>query len=177
MSIHAVTVTCFAQMLRALQTLLTKGEEYAQARGHDPQNLLDARLAPDMYDLAAQVRFTCTQAREAVERLSGQPVTTLPAPASMAEAQALIHQTLAFLAGADRQLIDDSGQRAVAIELPNAITFDMTGEEYARNWATPQFYFHLVTAYNILRHNGVPLGKADYAQHMFAYLRPSQAAG
>ncbi len=51
------------------------------------------------------------------------------------------------------------------------MAFDMTGSEYAVNWATPQFYFHLVTAYNILRHNGVPLGKADYVQHMFAYLR------
>ena len=62
-------------------------------------------------------------------------------------------------------------QRKIAIELPNGMAFDMTGSEYAVNWATPQFYFHLVTAYNILRHNGVPLGKVDYVQHMFAYLR------
>ncbi|AZC23975.1 DUF1993 domain-containing protein [Pseudomonas sessilinigenes] len=177
MSIHAVTVTCFAQMLHTLETLLAKGEEHARKLGFDPQNLLDARLAPDMYDLAAQVRFTCTQAREAVERLSGQSVSTLPTPANMAEAKALIRQTVAFLADADGRLIDDSGARAVAIELPNAIAFDMTGEEYARNWATPQFYFHLVTAYNILRHNGVPLGKAEYAQHMLAYLRQAPVAG
>lgn len=177
MSIYAVTVTCFAQMLHTLETLLDKGEEHARRLGFDPQNLLDARLAPDMYDLAAQVRFTCTQAREAVERLSGQAVSTLQAPANMAEAKALIRQTLAFLAAADGRLIDDSGARAVAIELPNAIAFDVTGEEYARNWATPQFYFHLVTAYNILRHNGVPLGKAEYAQHMFAYLRQAPVAG
>lgn len=162
MSIHAVTVTCFAQMLHTLETLLAKGEEHARGLGFDPQNLLDARLAPDMYDLAAQVRFTCTQAREAVERLSGQSVSTLPTPANMAEAKALIRQTVAFLADADGRLIDDSGARAVAIELPNAIAFDMTGEEYARNWATPQFYFHLVTAYNILRHNGIEIGKRDY---------------
>ncbi|NBF10815.1 DUF1993 domain-containing protein [Pseudomonas sp. Fl4BN1] len=175
MSIYAMTVPCFAQMLRALNTLLCKGEERARELGFDPQNLLDARLAPDMYDLAAQVRFTCTQAREAVQRLSGLPVTALQAPASMAEAKALIEHTLAFLAAADRQVIESSGQRAVAIALPNAITFDMSGEEYALNWATPQFYFHLVTAYNILRHNGVPLGKAEYAQHMFAYLRQPQS--
>ncbi|MGR6739782.1 DUF1993 domain-containing protein [Pseudomonas chlororaphis] len=174
MSIYAMTVPCFAQMLRALNSFLNKGEEHARERCFDPQVLLQARLAPDMYDLAAQVRFTCTQAREAVQRLSGLPVTGLPAPASMAEAKALIEQTLAFLAEADRELIESSGQRAVAIELPNAIAFDMTGEEYARNWATPQFYFHLVTAYDILRHNGVPLGKAEYAQHMFAYLRQPQ---
>nr|BFD41271.1 DUF1993 domain-containing protein [Pseudomonas sp. FFPRI_1] len=174
MSIYAVTVPCFAQMLRALSTLLAKGEERARELGFDPQNLLDARLAPDMHNLAAQVRFTCTQAREAVQRLSGQPVTTLAAPASMAEAKVLIESTLTFLAAADRRLIDSSDRRAVAIELPNAIVFDMTGEEYALNWATPQFYFHLVTAYNILRHNGVPLGKAEYVQHMFAYMRQPQ---
>ncbi|WP_404939355.1 DUF1993 domain-containing protein [Pseudomonas sp. JDS08PS003] len=171
MSIYTITVPCFAQMLRALSGLLAKGEERARELGFDPQVLLESRLAPDMHHLAAQVRFACTQAREAVQRLGGQPVTVLQAPATMAEAKALIEDTLAFLAAVDRELIDSSGQRAVAIELHTGIAFDMTGEEFARNWATPQFYFHLVTAYNILRHHGVPLGKADYAQHMFAYLR------
>ncbi|WP_047336397.1 DUF1993 domain-containing protein [Pseudomonas protegens] len=174
MSIYTLTVPCFAQMLRALEGFLAKGEEQARERGFEPQVLLQSRLAPDMYDLAAQVRFACTQAREAVQRLSGQPVTALQAPTGMAEARALIEDTLAFLAAADRELIDSSGQRAIAIELQNGVAFDMNGEEFARNWATPQFYFHLVTAYNILRHNGVPLGKADYAQHMFAYLRQPQ---
>ncbi|MNG36593.1 hypothetical protein D3C84_1236700 [compost metagenome] len=71
----------------------------------------------------------------------------------------------------DRAQVDEGAERQIAIALPNGITFDMTGSEYAVNWVTPQFYFHLVTAYNILRHNGVPLGKADYVQHMFAYQR------
>ncbi|WP_409335665.1 DUF1993 family protein [Janthinobacterium sp. K2Li3] len=67
--------------------------------------------------------------------------------------------------------MDDGAERQVSITLADGLVFDMTGQEYAVNWATPQFYFHLVTAYNILRHNGVPLGKAEYVQHMFAYLR------
>jgi hypothetical protein len=89
----------------------------------------------------------------------------------MAAAKALIESTLERLAAADPAQIDASADRKIAIELPNGIAFDMTGSEYAVDWAMPQFYFHLITAYNILRHNGVPLGKADYVQHMFAYLR------
>lgn len=89
----------------------------------------------------------------------------------MAGAKALIERTLGVLAGVDRARVDEGAQRQIAIELPNGMTFDMPGSEYALNWATPQFYFHLVTAYNILRNNGVPLGKADYVPHMFAYIR------
>lgn len=166
MSLYTVTLPCFAQMLRSLTTLLAKGEEHARARGFDAQNLLDSRLAPDMHTLARQVEFSCTQAQEAVCRLP-----RLATPASMDDARALIERTLAILAGADRAQIDSGAARQVSIALPDGMTFDMSGDEYAANWATPQFYFHLVTAYNILRHNGVPLGKAEYVQHMFAYLR------
>ena len=67
--------------------------------------------------------------------------------------------------------MDEGAERQLSIELANGSAFDMTGNEYAVNWVIPQFYFHLVTAYDILRHNGVPLGKADYVQHMFGYLR------
>lgn len=173
MSIYSVTIPRFAQMLRSLITLLAKGEDCAREQGYDPQILLDARLAPDMHSLARQVQYACTQAQEAVRRLAQQPLQALDTPTNMDLAKALIEQTLAVLASADPAQLDESAQRQIAIELPNGMAFDMTGAEYALDWATPQFYFHLVTAYNILRHNGVPLGKADYVQHMFAYLRQS----
>ncbi|MGK5008772.1 DUF1993 domain-containing protein [Janthinobacterium sp. MDB2-8] len=173
MSLYAITIPCFAQMLRSLTTLLIKGEERALALGFDPQHLLDARLAPDMLTLARQVEFTCTQAQEALYRLTQQALPRLATPANMPQAKALIEDTLAMLALADRAVIDDGAERQVSITLADGLTFDMTGQEYALNWATPQFYFHLVTAYNILRHNGVPLGKAEYVQHMFAYARPA----
>ena len=171
MSVNAITIACFAQMLRSLTTLLTKGEERAQALEFEVQNLLDARLAPDMHTLARQVEFTCTQAQEAVCRLTQQALPQLATPANMRQAKALIEDTLAMLASADRAVIDAGAERQVSITLADGLSFDMTGQEYALNWATPQFYFHLVTAYNILRHNGVPLGKAEYVQHMFAYAR------
>ncbi|WP_218963617.1 DUF1993 family protein [Janthinobacterium sp. BJB304] len=124
-----------------------------------------------MHTLARQVEFTCTQAQEAVCRLTRQALPQVATPASMTEAKALIAHTLDLLAAADRTAIDNSAQQQVSITLAGGLSFDMTGLEYALNWATPQFYFHLVTAYNILRHNGVPLGKAEYVQHMFAYAR------
>ncbi|EJZ57967.1 hypothetical protein I1A_002292 [Pseudomonas fluorescens R124] len=71
----------------------------------------------------------------------------------------------------DHPSFHPNAKRQISIELPKGIAFDMSGSEFAVDWAMPQFYFHLITAYNILRHNGVPLGKADYVQHMFAYLR------
>jgi|SRR5450830_194254 len=171
MSVYAITIPCYAQMLRSLSTMLAKGEERALAQGFDPQNLLDARLAPDMHKLARQVEFSCTQAQEAVCRLMQQPLPKLDTPGNMPAAKALIEATLAMLASTDRASIDEGAQRQVSITLADGLVFDMTGHEYAVNWATPQFYFHLVTAYNILRHNGVPLGKAEYVQHIFGYLR------
>lgn len=171
MSVDAVTIPCFAQMLRSLSSMLSTGETYARERGYDPQVLLESRLAPDMHDLARQVQYVCTQVQEAVRRLAKQPLQSLDPPENFAAAKALIEAALAVLASADRTQIDEGAERQIVIELPNGIAFDMTGSEYAVNWATPQFYVHLITAYNILRHNDVPLGKADYVQHMFAYLR------
>ncbi|MDI2595039.1 DUF1993 domain-containing protein [Pseudomonas sp. 681] len=171
MSVYSVTVPCFAQMLRALSSLLSKGEASALERGYDPQILLESRLAPDMHNLARQVQYVCTQAQETLQRLTQQPVQSLTPPENLATAKVLIERTLAVLDSVDRAQIDEGADRKIAIELPNGMAFDMTGVEYVVNWATPQFYFHLITAYNILRHNGVPLGKADYVQHMFAYLR------
>lgn len=108
---------------------------------------------------------------QAVRRLARQPLPSLQAPASLDEAKSLIERTLQSLSSADRAQVDEGAERRLSIELANGLAFDMTGNEYAVNWVIPQFYFHLVTAYDILRHNGVPLGKADYVQHMFGYLR------
>ncbi|MFP2959406.1 DUF1993 family protein [Myxococcus sp. 1LA] len=175
MSVYEVTVPCFAQMLRALVGFLKKGEARARELGFDPKNLLQSRLAPDMFPLANQVQFACTQAQQAVLRLCQHPLPALEAPVDMEQAYALIERTLQLLSSADKARIEEGAQRPLSIELPGGMVFDMTGSEYALNWATPQFYFHLVTAYNILRHNGVPLGKADYVQHMFAYMRKPAA--
>ncbi len=169
----------FTQMLGALSSWLVK----AEGAMDDADRLLSARLAPDMYTLSGQVRFACVQAYEAAFRLRGEPLgaicETLAAegrnaedrPGDMAAAKACIAETVAYLSELDEQALDQGSGRAIVLALPNGMTFDMTGEAYVRDWVLPQFYFHLMAAYAILRSQGVAVGKPDYVGHMFAYLR------
>ena len=89
--------------------------------------------------------------------------------------QAQIAETLAWLDAIAPADLGDDADRAVGFDLPNGMAFDMTAVSYVRDWAQPQFYFHLVAAYAVLRHVGVPLGKADYVGYMMQYLRPGTA--
>ncbi|MCW2396075.1 MULTISPECIES: DUF1993 domain-containing protein [unclassified Sphingobium] len=180
MSLTASLVPTYRQMLRTLSGLLDKAEQQMPAGA---QALLAARLAPDMYPLAAQIRFAALQAQEALFRLRGQP---LPAalvalaaegqaaghsPGSLAQARARLAEALAALDALPSGALDAGASLPIALDLPGGLAFDMTGEDYARDWALPQFYFHVVTAYAILRKEGIEIGKADYVPHMFAYLR------
>ena len=129
-----------------------------------------------MFPLASQIRFTCSQALQPLSRLGGIAVPELPDDATdFAGMQEQIAATLAVLDGVDRTALGDDMARAVSFDLPNGMAFDMTALTYVRDWAQPQFYFHLVAAYSILRHMGIPLGKADYVGYMMAYLRPGTA--
>ncbi|MEM7711019.1 MAG: DUF1993 domain-containing protein [Pseudomonadota bacterium] len=165
----------YRQMLRALSNWLNKTD--------GSEAILSARLAPDMFPLSTQIRFCCVQAYEAVARLRAEPLPPIchelfeegrnggETPGSIREAQARIEDTLAFLDALSPTELDDRATEALVLELPNGVTFDMTGEDYVRDWALPQFYFHLMTAYSLLRREGVALGKADYVQHALAYMR------
>ncbi len=180
MSLTDLLVPTYSQMLGALLTWLDR----AGAHSSEPDKLLGNRLAPDMLPLSSQVRFCCLQAYEAVARLRGDPLPEIwkqlaeegqnagERPGTMDQARAHVAETRSFLSGLGPRALDPEGDRKIAIELPNGMIFDMTGGEYARDWALPQFNFHLITAYGVLRNSGVPLGKADYVQHAFAYLRP-----
>lgn len=182
MSLTRLLVPTYQQMLKALSGWLEKAQ--SQVPESEAETLLSARIASDMFPLSTQVRFACLQAQEAVFRLREEPFpeslntliregqTAGERPGSIAEAQTRIIEALSFLAGLEADALDAGAERAIAIELPNGMIFDMTGEQYARDWALPQFYFHLMTAYAILRHCKIALGKADYVQHAFGYLRP-----
>jgi len=170
----------FKQMLQTLAGLLDKAQQQVPEKA---EALLSARLAPDMFPLAAQIRFAAFQAQEAAFRLRGEAVPEWlvaiategrnagEEPGSMAQAQATISQALTFIDDLSPDNLDAGAGIPVALELPGGLAFDMTGEQYARDWALPQFYFHVITAYAILRHQGVEIGKADYVPHMLAYLR------
>jgi len=181
MTLPDLLLPTYLHMLGALSQWLAKAEAHG-----DADTLPAARLAPDMFPLATQVRFACVQALEGVCRLHGRDLP--PAhqilldegreagehPGTLADARARIAETLAMMEGAsevafrERTIAPDT---PLAHALPNGMTFDLTALQYARDWAIPQFYFHVMTAYAILRAQGVDLGKADYVAHMFAYLR------
>lgn len=187
MSLTDLLVPSCAQTLRALSTWLDKGAVHERARGDREDALLSLRLAPDMFPLASQIRFSCFLAQEPMHLLRGEPLPeqllqvrreALGAgerPGSVADARAHIADALSFLAGVGPGALDDAVERPVALVLPTGRAFDMTGSQYVRDWALPQFYFHVVTAYAIFRHHGVELGKADFVPHMFAYQRPGSA--
>jgi hypothetical protein len=175
-----VLAPTYVQMLKALAAWLRK----AQAQGPEPESLLSARLAPDMFPLSTQVRFACVQAQEGMFRLRGAafPPTIEVLlnegrnagehPGSMAEALARIDETVALVESLSAGDIDVDPQTSIAHALPQGMIFDLTAEQYVRDWAIPQFYFHVMAAYAILRSKGVELGKVDYVAHMLGYLRP-----
>ncbi len=177
-------VPAFAQMLRSLSAWIDKAAEAERAKGSDPEALMSLRLAEDMFPLASQIRFACFQSQEAVFRLRGLPVPSEledvasegrnagEHPGSLADAKARIAEALALLDGLEPEALDDGGQRKISLELPNGMIFDMNGEQYVRDWLLTQFYFHLMTAYAILRNHGIDLGKEDYVPHMYQYIRP-----
>ena len=182
MTLPDVLVPTYVQMLKALSGWLAKAE--AQMPNGGAKALLSARLAPDMLPLSTQVRFACVQAQEGVFRLRGQAFpasveilleegrNAAERPGSIADARARISETVAVVEGAGSDELDVDPATPIAHALPAGMVFDLTAEQYARDWALPQFYFHVMIAYAILRAGGVDLGKADYVAHMFAYLRP-----
>lgn len=182
MTLPDLLVPTYVQMLGALAGWLAKAE--AQMPDGEAEALLSARLAPDMFPLSTQVRFACVQAQEGVFRLAGQPFpasvdvlleegrNAAERPGSIAEARARIGETVAVVDGFARDALDIDPATPIAHALPMGLVFDLTAEQYARDWALPQFYFHVMIAYAILRAEGIELGKADFVAHMFAYLRP-----
>jgi hypothetical protein len=177
-----ILVPTYVQMLGALSAWLGKAE--AQMPGGKADALLTARLAPDMFPLSTQVRFACVQAQEGmfrlhrrdfpgtIEALLNEGRNAAECLGSIADAQARIEETLTVVKALAAEALDVDPKTPIAHALPAGMIFDLTAEGYTRDWALPQFYFHVMTAYAILRNQGVDLGKADYVAHMFAYLRP-----
>ncbi len=182
MTLTDLLVPTYAQMLRALSTWLDKAVE--QRPLAEAEALLSARLAGDMHPLSSQISFACYQAQEATYRLRGlalpEELNALvlagqkagDIPGSLSDAQTRIAEALSSLGALAGDALDAGENLPIVLELPNGMIFDMVGERYARDWAIPQFYFHLMTAYAILRNQGIDVGKADYVQHAAAYLRP-----
>lgn len=164
---HAMVSGAFPPMLRTLSNLLDKGTEHAIAEKRDPALLVDARLAPDMYPLSVQVRLACLHARDCAALLTGRtPAQFEDKDESMPALKARITETVSYVESVPAVDFEGAAERDIKRALQNGLSLEMNGLQFLRDWALPHFYFHVVTAYDILRHNGVAIGKRDYLSHI-----------
>lgn len=162
-SLYAASVPVFQQMLGSLSALLNQAEIHATAKNIEPEALLQARLFPDMFPLLRQVQIATDFARGVTARLAGAEVPTFDAnQQSFADLQVLLNQTLAFLDGFTPAQIDGNEAREIVTRAGTPKEKRFTGQAYLLNYGLPQFFFHVTTAYSLLRHNGVAVGKRDF---------------
>lgn len=161
-SLHAHTVPPMTRTLAALAAILTKAEAHCTARKIDPAALLTARLYPDMFPLTRQVQLTADFCARAGARLSGADVPSFPdTETGFAELVARLAKARDYLLGLDAAAFDGAAERIVTIKMRGQ-DVAMPGLQYLTMYSLPQVYFHAATAYGILRHNGVEIGKMDY---------------
>ncbi|NOS73852.1 MAG: DUF1993 domain-containing protein [Methyloglobulus sp.] len=161
-SMYQASIPHFVLMLGNLSSILDKTSAHAEAKKIDQSVFINARLAPDMYPLSRQIQISADMAKACVARLAG-----IEAPryedneTTLAELQARITKTIAFLQSVDSDQIDGSEDRTVTIKMHDKEVV-YTGQHYLLEIIIPHFYFHATTAYGILRHHGVDIGKSDY---------------
>lgn len=162
-AIYTASIPVFKQMLGGLSGVLAKAEAHASAKKIDPNALLQARLFPDMFPLLRQVQVATDFAKSVSARLAGVEVPKLDdAEQSFADLQTRIATVLAFMEGLAVTDFDQAATREIVSQAGTPKEKRFTGESYIFNYGLPQFFFHVTTAYAILRHNGVEVGKKDY---------------
>ena len=161
-SMYGITVPVFTRMLTNLLVLLDKAEANATERKFDTEVLVNARLAPDMYPLKAQIMIATDHVKGSVSRLAGKPVPSWPdTETTFAELRARVQKALDLLATVTAADLEGSEDLDVTLKMGGKDVV-INGLDYVQQRALPNFYFHVTTAYNILRHNGVPLSKRDF---------------
>ncbi|WP_077960176.1 DUF1993 domain-containing protein [Ensifer adhaerens] len=162
LTMYQLSIPALVRGLGVLTKLLDKAEAYARDNGISTDDLVNARLAPDMLTLAGQVQRVSDTSKGLVGRLTSLEVPRFPdEEKTIDELRQRIAKTLAFLETVGPDDLDDSDSREVVLNFPT-LKVTLTGEEYLQKFVLPNFYFHLTTVYDILRHKGVPIGKADY---------------
>jgi hypothetical protein len=162
-SIYPVSIPVLQQMLGGLKAVLAKAEAHVEAKKLDPNALLLARLYPDMFPLLRQVQVATDFAKGLAARLAGVDVPKIEdKEQTFADLQARIDTVLAFVNGLDQALFAEGATREIVTQAGTPKEKRFTGHSYLLNYALPHFFFHTTTAYAILRHNGVEVGKKDY---------------
>ena len=162
LSMYQASVPQFIRMLTNLTAILEKAAAHCEARKIDPLVLARYRLYPDMFNFARQVQAACEHARNAAARLSGAEAPRLDNPEqTFPELVGRVRDTIAYLTTFKPEQIDGSEDREVVVKRGETVS-TYRGQDYLVQRALPNFYFHVTTAYAILRHNGVELGKLDF---------------
>ena len=160
-TLYDLTVPTFIGNLENLAKILAKGEAFAAEKGMDPAELLDARLIDDMGTLISQIQRASDSAKGVPVRFGFENIAMPDEEVSFTDLQTRIARTTAYLKTVPRDALDGKEDATVTLATPNR-SFDFTGIGYVQNFALPNFYFHVTTAYALLRMRGVPIGKMDF---------------
>ena len=161
-SVHALSVDVFAATLSNLSVLLEKGAAHAAARKFDPSVLVNARLAPDMFPLSRQVQIACDVAKNGIARLAGlEPPKFEDTEKTFDELRARVARTIDYIKGVPASALEGSEDRDITVTAGDR-KLQFKGLPFLQRWAIPNVFFHVSTAYAILRHNGVEIGKRDF---------------
>jgi hypothetical protein len=162
-SMHSASAPVFGRMLANLLTWLDKAEAHAAARKFDSANYLGLRLAPDMLPFVRQIQIASDSAKGCMARLAGQEVPSWEDNESSFEAlRARVRKTIDYVASIPAASLEGSQTRQISVPRRSGEPLRFDGESFLKHYALPNFYFHVTTAYALLRHAGVDLGKADY---------------
>jgi hypothetical protein len=162
MSLYQASLAPCLQMLDALSAVLSKAASYAAERGIEPSVLLQSRLYPDMLPLVRQVQIATDSAKAGGARLAGVDNPSFPdTETSFDELQGRLTRCISFLRSLDRSAIEAAGERRIEFSVAKQ-AMAMMAPEYISGWMLPNFFFHMTTAFDILRHNGLAVGKRDF---------------
>lgn len=160
--LYNISAPVFIHNLKNLSAILKKATSAAKARGIEPRVLLHSRLALDMFPLVRQVQIVTDNAKGCCARLTGTQAPVFEdGDDDFAQLQKRITDTISYIRGLSKQQFAGPADRPVEMKLPIG-SLHFSAEDYVKGWVYPNFYFHYTTAYNILRHNGIEIGKADF---------------
>ncbi|HEX4742040.1 MAG TPA: DUF1993 domain-containing protein [Caulobacteraceae bacterium] len=162
-TIYDASAPVFVRAMTNISAWLDK----ALAEGKSEAELLDARLAPDMRPFTAQVQMSSDTAKNAIARLAGMQAPAMAdTEASFAELKDRCRRTIDFVQSVDRSAIEAGAEREIVLSFPNGVGYRFEGGAFLTSFALPNFFFHVTTAYAVLRTKGVNVGKADFLQHL-----------
>jgi uncharacterized protein len=162
-SLSTASIPVFEICLNALSKVLDKAQAFVASGKISEADLLHKRLAPDMFDLTRQIQIVSDHARRGAARLAGvEPLSIADTETTIAQLKDRLAKTVAYVKSVDHAKIDAGADREVVLPLGGGKTGQMTGADYLNHFLLPNFYFHLTTAYDIIRNSGVEIGKRDF---------------